>query len=200
MGKQRLFQKSKVPRPKVEVPNCLRKSSLYSKRELEIGAGDGEFALSRSLVQPYCQIIAIEKTRSLFKRFLKKYQKGKYPNLWIFHTNAVWWLTHFASAKSLNKVYILYPNCYLKSRQANLRWINRPFMAYLFSCLKVKGELELRTNKKTYYREFKEKMQLFHFVQKKKDYCLKPPAQTAFERKYMAHHQTCYSLVYKRCV
>ena len=200
MEKTRVFHKSKVPRPKIEVPDCLLKTSAHLRRELEIGAGDGEFAMRKALNQPDCQMIAIEKSRALFTRFSKKYKLRPYSNLWIFHTNAVWWLTHFASKKSLDKIYILYPNCYPKLKQANLRWGNRPFMSYLLSCLKINGEVEMRTNKMEYYKEFKTKMSSFPFLKQKSDFPLNPPAQTAFERKYMAAHQVCRALVYSRCV
>ena len=191
------FKKELVPKPKITVPVFLQTETSINK-ELEIGSGDGEFAIQRAKSSPDSHFIAIEKSRTLFNRMLKKQQEQALPNLWIFHTNAVWWVTYFVAKNSLNKIYILYPNIYIKSRQLNLRWFNRSFMVYLLGCLKINGELEIRTNKKTYYEECKSKMEDYHCIKKTQDLKLKGPPCTAFERKYMAQGQICRSLVYKR--
>ena len=193
----RNFKKQFVPKPKLAVPVFLQTDSSIDK-ELEIGAGDGEFAIQRAKSCPDSCFIAIEKSRTLFDRMLKKHQEQKVPNLWVFHTNAVWWITHFVAENSLNKIYILYPNVYIKSRQYNLRWFNRPFMAHLLTCLKVNGEMEIRTNEKNYYEECRLKMANYHCIKKIQDLNLGNAPCTAFERKYMAQGQICRSLIYKR--
>ena len=191
------FKKQLVPKPNLIVPMFLQTNFSINK-ELEIGSGDGEFVIRRAKNCPDSYFIAIEKSRTLFNRMLKEYQKQNLPNLWIFHTNAVWWITHFIAENSLNKIYILYPNVYVKSRQFNLRWFNRPFMAHLLSCLQVNGELEIRTNKKVYYEECRLKMKNYRCIEKIQDLHLGGSPCTAFERKYMAQGQTCRSLIYKR--
>ena len=193
----REFKKQFIPKPHLTVPLFLQTQSSLGK-ELEIGAGDGEFAIYMAKTNLDSHFIAIEKSRTLFNRMLGKYRKQPLPNLWIFHTNAVWWVTHFAGPNSLNKIYILYPNVYVKSRHINLRWFNRPFFSYLLACLRPAGELEIRTNKLDYYMECKLKMQNYCFMQKKQDFCITNSPRTAFERKYMAQGQICRSLVYKR--
>lgn len=193
----REFQKQSVPKPNVEDPSFLKVNShIYT--ELEIGSGNGEFAIQRAKKHPEHQFIAIEKSRTLFYQMQKKSCQYNFSNLWVVHTNAVWWVSHFVPEKSLNQVYILYPNIYIKSRQANLRWFNRPFMSYLLHCLVIGGQLEIRTNDDNYYQECKLKMENYDFIKKIQDFNLKNEPCTAFERKYMAQGQVCRSLVYKR--
>ena len=192
----RKFKRQFIPKPNIEVPLCLREPSTL--KELEIGSGNGEFAFYRAKSCPQSYFVAIEKTRYLFNQMYKHYQKEGLPNLWIFHTNAVWWISHFVSEKSLDRVYILYPNIYIKSRQKNLRWFNRPFMSYLINCLKLGGELEIRTNEKNYYEECKLKLNQFNNIRKKQDFHLIESPRTAFERKYRDRGQVCRSLVYSR--
>ena len=208
----REFKKQFIPRPK-EVITFLSqrdsslKNDIFSKgvfsfsgrKELEIGSGNGEFAIQRARDCPDLQFVAIEKSRGLFSQMQKQYQMNPLPNLWICHTNAVWWITHFVVPNSLDKIYILYPNIYKKSRQANLRWFNRPFMSYLLRCLKPGAELEIRTNEKDYYKECKLKMQSYSFIKKIQDFNLMEPPCTAFERKYMLHYKrVCKALIYIR--
>ena len=209
----REFKKQFVPRPKLVVPLLSQENSSFTegktfsenifslagRKELEIGAGNGEFAIQKAKNCPNSHFVAIEKSRCLFNRMKKKYQIDPLPNLWIFHTNAVWWITHFVVQCSLDKIYILYPNTYKKSRQANLRWFNRPFMSHLLKCLKLGAELEIRTNEEHYYEECKLKMRNYPFVKKTQDFNLVKSPCTAFERKYMVHHkQVCRALVYTR--
>ena len=195
------FKKHLVPKPKCSVPATAWLNNTSVIKELELGAGDGEFAFQRAKARPDIHFIAIEKTRVQFNLLNKRYQKNPLPNLWIFNTNAVWWVAHFAKAKSLNKVYILYPNPYIKARQKNLRWFNRPFMSYLWECLKPGGQIEFRTNRPGYYEECRQKMSFYPFQEKSQDICLKPNplvAQTRFERKYMARGMPCWSLIYTK--
>ena len=155
----RKFQKNLIPKPLVAPPEWLM--ALDVPKELEIGAGDGEFAIQRAKKNPNTHFIAIEKSRTRFNGMQSQCQKLNLPNLWVFHTNAVWWITHFVLKNSLNGIYILYPNPYIKARQKNLRWFNRPFMAYLLGCLKTGGTLEISTNQQSYYEEAKQKMALY---------------------------------------
>ena len=194
----RKFQKQFIPKLSKEVPTFLHVNSMTYPIELEIGSGNGEFAIQRAKNYPNHKFIAIEKSRTLFNRMQTQYCKHSLSNLWIVHTNAVWWISHFVPEKSLNKIYILYPNVYVKSRQANLRWFNRPFMGYLLHRLVLGGQLEIRTNELAYYQECKLKMKKYGFIDKTQDFNLKTQPCTAFERKYMARGQACRSLVYER--
>ena len=209
----RKFKKQFIPKPSRATPFFSQNNSsslekvVFSKnvfsfpgrKELEIGSGNGEFAIQRARSFSDLHFVAIEKSRVLFSKMQKNYQVNPLPNLWIFHTNAVWWITYYVIPGSLDKIYILYPNVYKKSRQANLRWFNRPFMFYLLKCLKPGAELEIRTNEADYYKECKLKMQNYSFIEKSQDFNLVNPPCTAFERKYMIRYkQVCRSLVYTR--
>lgn len=193
----REFKKQFIPKPNVIIPDSLKKP-FRTKTELEIGAGNGEFCFQRAKNCPNTYVIAIEKSRGLFKAMLKRYQDQPLNNLWIFNTNAVWWITHFVAQNSLSKVYILYPNIYIKKQQANLRWFNRPFMSYLLTRLKINGELEIRTNNKAYYSECKIKLTNHKCITKIQDRCLLNSPSTAFEKKYIEQGHICQSLIYKR--
>lgn len=180
--KQRVFKANKTPKPHVgnNIPFY-----LFSKRDLEIGSGTGEFSLNRARMKQDTQIIAIEKTRNKIKKALSIKQKSK--NLWLLHTNAVWWIAHFIPEGFINNIFILYPNIYSKNKQTHLRWINRPFMLFLLQRLKIGGQIEIRTNHFPYYEEVKDKF-LNHYIFMKniKNEIIKEgQGETSFERKYL---------------
>ena len=183
--RRREFDKHSIPKPPLPPPGGLMSSSTL--KELEIGAGDGEFAFHRAKTRPDIHFIAIEKSRTLFHRMQRQYQKQKLSNLWIFHTNAVWWITHFVPKNWLDRVYILYPNTYIKARQKNLRWCNRPFMAYLLERIKTGGTLEIRTNQKKYYEETKQKMRSYTNIKESQDLQLIPSQPVSPQGSVLRH-------------
>ena len=191
----RIFKKEKVPVPQgiTSVPL----DSLTGPFDLEIGCGQGLHALNRVKKFKNRQLIAIEKTRQRFQQFHQFFEEQNRPrNLWPLHTNAVWWLSHYGREDMFENIFLLYPNPYPKKRHSHLRWINRPFMPYLLTLLKPGGILEMRTNRKIYYLEFKEKMEFFKCMSVKKDCVVsrEDEVKTAFEKKYLAKGERCYIL------
>ncbi len=191
----RVFQKSRVPRPRSAGPVPLRR--LKGPFDLEIGCGSGEYALNRAKSFRRRQIIAIEKTQSRFRQFQKAIQKsGRPDNLWALRANAVWWLAHYGKKNMFENIFFLYPNPYPKQKQANLRWARRPFMLFLLGMLKPGGIVEFRTNMAFYSRELKERMPLFPGISLKEAGQIAPQAlgETLFERKYLARGERLHAL------
>lgn len=192
------FKKNFIPLPKQGIGIPLNK--FTAPFDLEIGCGTGEFAIqwAKRTKNP---VIAIEKTRSRFFKFKKKYREmGEPKNLWPINTNAVWWLAHYGKKNMFEHIFLLYPNPYPKKQQAHLRWVNRPFMPFLLNLLKKGGELQLRTNKSYYYEEFKKRMQFFSFMCLGKDIKIlnSSKAQSLFEAKYLEKEENCHILEYRK--
>ena len=190
----RNFNSQNIPLPLIKTPQPILTSSPQDCWELEIGCGDGEFSFNRALQNLNKNIIAIEKTRNKIRRLWLR--KNPPKNLWILHTNAVWWVNHFVPMLSLDKIFIFYPNIYKKQKQVNLRWINRPFTPFLIERLKNNGCIEFRTNELFYHQETKEKMtQRLPFMECVEDRKIPRThhSETTFERKYLAR-MDCFAL------
>ena len=189
----RRFKKHLVPCPKTEaLPACFYKQAL----ELEIGSGKGRHAIMRARQNPDKKIIAIEKTRTRFRKFQNLIKDCSIDNLIGVHTNAIWWLSHHGKMDMFERIFILYPCPYPRKKQKNLRWIHRPFWPYLISLLKTGGVLELRTNKKFYYDDFKcqlEKFKNLKIKQEKEIDSTENPI-TEFEEKYLNNKEICYKI------
>ncbi len=192
------FNKALVPLPKLGP--CVPLDKFKPPFDLEIGCGTGDFAIqwAKKTKNP---VIAIEKTQTRFLKFEQKCKElGKLKNLWPVHTNAVWWLVHYGKKNMFENIFLLYPNPYPKKKQSHLRWINRPFIIFLLNILQKKGRLELRTNKKCYYEEFRDGMKSFSFMNLNKNQKISNPskAQTLFEKKYLKRGELCYLLEYQK--
>ncbi len=190
----RKFNPENIPQPILKTSHPLLAPSSTECWDLEIGCGDGEFSFNRAINHPDKNIIAIEKTRNKIQRLQLKENPPK--NLWTLHTNAVWWVSHYVPPISLDNIFILYPNVYKKKKQANLRWVNRPFLHFLLERLKMNGYIEFRTNELFYYQETKERMiQKFPFMKCVEDKKIPPThnPETTYERKYLTRMH-CFAL------
>ena len=73
-------------------------------------------------------------------------------------------------------------------------------MPFLLDLLREEGKLHLRTNKKYYSREFKEKIKKFPFMHLEEDRMIQDSsqAQSLFEKKYLERGEDCRVLEYRK--
>ena len=117
--------------------------------------------------------------------------------------DAIGWITHCVPPKSLERVFILYPNPYPKRGQANKRWHLMPFMGHLRGCLKPQGQLLIATNMAFYAEEAREHMvQTWGFRMVRDDaFSIQDrpakEAHTHFERKYLERGERCFEMLFE---
>lgn len=200
MNRGRRFRAEAVPRPSLDF-SFERELASYAEVHLEIGAGQGLFAIQHALAHPRALVIAIEQTHVRFARL--KGRRERHPalvNLRVFQADAVAFITHFVPAASLDRVHILYPNPYQKHRQSNLRWHNRPFFSHLIGKLKAGGDLILATNLDCYVEEAQARIALdpdLTLIEKRR-IPLNAQPRTHFEKKYLLAGQECFNLIARR--
>jgi len=152
----RLFNGTNLPLPRQSVENItfLSNNSL----DLEIGSGQGLFAINYCKNNPTRHLVALEHTKSRFQKLKNRADKHNLKNLMPIHANAISWVYHFVGSKTLSNVFIWYPNPYPKRKHDNQRWHNMPFMGYLQSRLKEHGKLHLATNIASYAEQAEHRM------------------------------------------
>ncbi len=190
----RTYKASLVPKP-----NLPFEWNFQGDVGLEIGAGQGLHAINYSLNYPDRTLIAVEKTHTrynLMRRRLDHHEQA--TNLYPVHADASAFATHFIPDASLARIFLLYPNPYPKSKQANLRWHNRPFFSALSAKLKPGGELTLATNLRWYADEAATvfvnawQFELHEFTSRT------GAPRTHFEIKYLARGETCWNLLFRK--
>lgn len=190
----RPFKSQCIPAPP-QTPHPLEWQK-YPKLNLEIGSGSGAFAEHFCIENNDQALIAIEKTFSRSKFLLQR----NFPNLFSYQSDAVAFATHFISDSSLDQIFILYPNPYLKKKQQNLRWHNRPFMSLLLQKLKLGGKLTLATNIQNYADEAVVRFQKSWLLELES--LSKIPKdtrpRTLFEKKYLERNETCWNMVFTK--
>lgn len=187
----RLFQIDKIhaPRDFQPFPTAFW---LQDNICLEIGAGKGKHALQFALANPDKILIAIERTQEKFLAMQKQASLANLPNLYVIHADAIAWISHAVPPKSLSKLFILYPNP--EPHNANQRWLNMPFFAFLLSRLKDNGNITLASNIASYIDESFEKAVNIWQLPTTKSQVPDNSKRTHFEVKYLARGEACWQL------
>jgi tRNA G46 methylase TrmB len=176
--------------------------------DLEIGCGVGWRAIRQAQGSPERILIAVEKTREKFVKFIGRLErnaaksKDGFPNLFPVHADAVAFVVHAVSDESLARVLFFYPNpC---ARNPASRWLRMPFFGYLLTKLRPGGEVILRTNVRAYFEEAVglaveawglEVVTIREFTQQE---VAPGNAETHFERKYLARGDTCFEAIFRK--
>ncbi|ODN42783.1 class I SAM-dependent methyltransferase [Piscirickettsia litoralis] len=169
--------------------------------DIEIGCGVGMHPLMYAKSHPERFLIAIEKTREKFGKFSNKNNTfGPYQNLLPIHGNTTYWLPQHIGPEEVDQYFILYPCPYPKAAQANKRWFNMPFMAYLIDTLKPGGKITMATNEKFYFDEaFEQAKNTWKLaILSAETLAQNFPARTHFEKKYLERGESCYQLVIQK--
>jgi tRNA G46 methylase TrmB len=196
----RPFRSQNIPVPSIseEISARILKKSI----DVEIGAGQGLHAIKYCTENPNRTLLAIERTHEKFAKL--EGRANSHPhliNLVPVHGDAVAWFTHHLNICQVERVFLLYPNPYPKSKHANQRWHNSSFVSMLLTRLAANGELILATNLDWYATEAEEQFTRgwnLPLVQKKILNTKIHIARTHFERKYLERGESCFNLVFKK--
>lgn len=161
--------------------------------DIEIGAGVGLFALNYSLKNPDRYLVAIEKTKNKFSKFKRRFDNHTRINLIPIHANAIFWISHQVTAKSVDRYFILYPNPCPKDPQK--RFFRTPFMSWLIETLKPGGQIILASNEEFYIDEARKQGKSWGLKLINDEIYTGPP-RTHFEKKYLMRGEICWNLVF----
>jgi tRNA (guanine-N7-)-methyltransferase len=194
----RSFEATRVPVP----PDFFRLPLDPEKPiDVEIGCGVGFHPLRYARRNPERQLVAFEKTREKFAKFLGRLQNHEpLPNLIPVHGDAIAWITHGFAPESVDRYFLLYPNPYPKESQRNLRFHAMPFFSYLRATLKRGGTITMATNEEFLMREARATMReawgLTLVECRELDRDAVP--RTHFEKKYLERGDRCWNMVWLR--
>ncbi len=195
----RAFQPQLVPRP-----NLIAKfyaCGFSQKLDLEIGAGQGLHAIRYAQLNPTRTLIAIEQTKNRYAQLKQRHEAHpSLTNLISVRADAVAFVVHHIPQKSIQRVFLLYPNPYPKQKQANLRWVNSPFFGHLLEKMQANSEITLATNLRWYANEARTILQKTWQLVEVEFHPLnaKTPPRTHFEKKYLERGEVCWHLKFKK--
>lgn len=190
----RPFTPHQVP-PPPEPPPVLPPGPVV----VDVGAGQGLFAVRYAQAHPNHTLIAIERTHTRFAKLQRRIHYNHCANVVTVHANAVNWIAHCLTAATVDEYFFWYPNPYPKVAQRNKRYHAMPFMAYLLTTLRPGGQLTFATNARFHHEEARHYMEQIWGLT-----CLvdRPvpvdtPPRTHFEAKYLGRGEPCWELVFR---
>lgn len=212
IGNQKLrkFNKKQLPKISLSEKEKLAITQFLSQQEnlnIEIGCGVGLHPIEYVKTHKPEQLIAIERTKTKFNKFLNRFnsQLKQNPDLKKYllpiKGDGLSFVVEFIKKHSVCKYFLLHPNPYPKARQLNKRWYAMPAMSVLIESLKPKGRIYLSTNQEYYYKEALDYMQnvwQLSLEQKNTYYQADIKGQTHFEKKYLKRGDAIYSVVFKK--
>ena len=162
---------------------------------LEIGFGGGEHLAHQAELHPEAQFIGCEPYINGIAGLLTHIEEHKLTNIRIYGDDARD-LVAALPDNSLERVFILYPDPWLKKRHNKRRIISMEFLDSLARVMKVGSELRLATNSADYAAWMLERLlahKNFKWTAKTCDDWLNPPPEwisTRYEQKALAGRPT----------
>ncbi|MEX2479887.1 MAG: methyltransferase domain-containing protein [Gammaproteobacteria bacterium] len=153
---------------------------------LDSGCGTGESSLALARAHPAALVIGVDKSAARLARAARlraanlRFLRSDVVDVWAFARARGW---------TIAAHHLLYPNPWPKQRHLMRRWHGHPALADIIA---LGGQLELRTNWRTYAEEFALSLRLW--TGSDVDLAVWHPQQpiSGFERKYLASGHTLY--------
>ncbi|MDX9732013.1 MAG: hypothetical protein RBT63_09600, partial [Bdellovibrionales bacterium] len=167
---------------------------------LEIGCGVGWHPIQYVLENPNVLMIAIERTREKYEKFVRRLvlHKDVDQRLAAVHSDAIHFLDQNLPNHCLDEVWLLYPNPELKHPKK--RWFQSPFFPRLLQLTKPTAQIYFATNIESYAAdclEWAPRLGLaiirYETIQKNLHPNFQP--RTHFEKKYLERGETIHNFV-----
>lgn len=160
---------------------------------VEIGAGRGKHACLFARNHPDKTLFAIERTKDKFHSLQKSHEILALNNLHPIHADAIAWITHAVYPKTIERLFILYPNP--EPHNKNQRWVNMPFFEFLLSRMADGGQITLASNITDYINEAEDRLVNHWRLPCVRNVIDSSSARTHFEIKYLARGECCEELI-----
>jgi len=167
--------------------------------ELDLGCGKGSFALALAADKPQTLVLAADIKIRRLRKMLRKAVRFEINNLEALRCEATELMGYQLPSASIDRIHILCPDPWPKSRHRCHRLITSEFLGRTAAILKPGGVLHLATDHPGYF----ETMQLA--IEGLKFYKAEPEAiddishiKTDFEKAYLEEGKTVPHLAYRK--
>ncbi len=156
--------------------------------EVDLGAGDGSFAIESATNLPKTNFLAIERLKGRAIKIAKKASRAQLANLRVLRLDGLYALEYLLPPKSVSGLHLLFPDPWPKRRHEKYRILQKPFLNALKRVLKSGGFFHFATDDAAYWTQGLDLLALapdFITVQP-----LREVPQTDFERHWLKQQKT----------
>lgn len=119
--------------------------------ELDLGAGDGGFALAYAKQHPEINLLAVERLLGRVRKIEKRAVRGSVENIRVLRLETGYTVKYLLPPGSVSVAHIMFPDPWPKRRHWPRRLMQPEFVRDLAAALRPGGELRFTTDHKDYF-------------------------------------------------
>ncbi len=126
-------------------------SVVPKKIHVDLGAGDGGFAMERAKNHPDCGVLAVERLLGRVRKIGRKAFHKNLENLRGLRMDIRYAVKYLFPSKSIDSLTVLFPDPWPKRRHRKNRLIQPEFLAACACVIKPDGWIALKTDDTNYF-------------------------------------------------
>ena len=170
--------------------------------ELEIGSGQGGFALGFARERPDCTLVAVEQRRKFAEELRARARQLEHANLVVLQGDARLLAPRLFRAGSLAAIHVHFPDPWWKRRHHRRRLVDDGMSQLLLGLLAPGGLLDFRTDVERYATEALERLEGIGFLNEAGQgrFAERAPGEipSTREKRYLASGQPVWRLRLRR--
>ena len=154
--------------------------------ELDLGAGDGGFALAYAQQHPGVNLLAVERLLGRIRKIEKRAVRGKLDNLRVLRLETGYTVRYLVPPASVSIAHLLFPDPWPKRRHWPRRLIQPGFVRDLAAALQPGGELRFTTDHAPYFETAQQAVAEANVLQRAPDWDWSADPKTDFQKTFDA--------------
>jgi tRNA (guanine-N7-)-methyltransferase len=160
--------------------------------ELDLGAGDGGFALAYARQHPDINLLAVERLLGRVRKIEKRAVRFGVANLRVLRLEFGYTVKYLFPPESISIAHILFPDPWPKRRHWPRRLIQAPFVRDLAAALRPSGELRFTKDHAHYFETAQEAVREADVLQPAPEWNWSADPKTDFQQTFDAEGRATY--------